>query len=335
MRRVDMAVFAHNEKDTIALLLGDLSEQSVLAKSEVHLAIHVLCNGCSDNTPQVAQDAIARSRELSRVAVVSVYAEAGKSLTWNKYVASLSEDCDTVVFLDGDIRIADPEAILNLVDDLAASDSVSVTSRPSKNLLTLRRRPVLRLSAGLTVAQHRDGPICGQLYAVRAHSIRRLRLPVPCLVDDGFLSACLVTGLFSHDPVPRRVKASFRVSHSFDPPVSLGEFFRHDMRIRLGAELNAALYSDLWAAPTESDKLCLLYQFSRSEGIEASIREHLRHPERSALSARSEPVVLWEPDRYGIGGALLRLPFRVAYRIYRGAVRRRARQLFAERRFWW
>ncbi len=335
MRHVDIAIFAHNEERNLAALIDDLARQTLIWDPNTELQIRILCNACRDKTVLVAKRALLSRAQLIPIAAVDDLAEGGKSRTWNRYVSQLRDDSDSAVFMDGDIRISDADALSNLVEDLLQSDGVAVTSRPLKDLRRLRRRPLLRTATSLTGRDHRDGPIAGSLYAIETRALRQIRLPVPCLVEDGFLSACLVTGLFACQGQPERVRASRRVCHYFEPPGSLREFFRHDVRLALGAELNAALYTDLWQAESVSNRIEMLHQFSVSFGIDHSIDEHLKHPERSALRWKNLFSPMDVSNKDGFFSTALRLAFRFGHLLYMAVVFHRSRKLFAERRFRW
>ena len=335
MQCVDIGVFAHNEENAIADLLADLDCQTLVKDPNTELRIRILCNGCSDRTSEVAVHAVTNSTHLHPITVVNNFEAGGKALTWNRFVTELPDNSQFVLFIDGDIRIRDSATLSNLLEDLQRSDAVAATSRPIKDLRRIRWKPSLRMAAEFIVRQHKDGPISGQLYAVKSEAVRQIRLPVPCLVEDGFLSACLGTGLFSHPGQPERVKASLRASHYFETPGSLREFFEHDVRLSLGCEFNAALYSDLWAAETVKDRIALLSSFSQSSGIDRSLDEHERHPERSALNRKSILSGTWSSDRENMMMKLMKLAFRVLHSLYMESVRRRAMQLFKERRFQW
>lgn len=336
MRNIDIGVFAHNEETKIGELIKDLSKQTLINHpNNAALRIRILCNGCTDNTVRVTRDALASSGQLSKVTFVDNFAESGKSRTWNRFVSEIGDESQYTIFMDSDIRIPDADALLNLIDDLEQSDAVAITSRPKKYLRKLRRKPLLYLAASTINREHRDGPIAGSLYAVRTEEIRHIRLPVPCLVEDGFLSACLITGIFSHQRRPERVKASDRVSHFFEPPGSISSFFRHDVRLALGCELNAALYSALWYSKTVSERTVLMAKFSETRGIDQCIVEHQKYPERSALP---EIRLLNEKRSNKAQGRLRRLvhfPVTLAHKFYMSKVRERARKLFGRSQFTW
>ncbi len=335
MRYVDVGIFAYNEERGIGFLLDDLARQSLIVQADIELRIHVLCNGCRDNTVSVARDTVATQERIRPLTVVDDFPEAGKSRTWNRFVKDIHANSQFVIFMDGDIRLKDSDALLNLLDDLYHSNAVAITSRPIKDLNRLRHNPFLRVVACRIGRNHRDGPICGQLYAVKTDIVRQIRLPVPCLVEDGFLSACLVTGLFSHQGRPELVKASQQVSHFFEVPGSLYEFFQHDVRLALGCEFNAAFYSDLWAAKSVQERLDLLWKFAESVGIDRSIDIHQQHPARSALAGNNVFSQLFGGKKTSIVVILLRFPFRLLHCLYMVVVRLQARRLFLKRIFQW
>lgn len=335
MQFVDIAIFAHNEQEQISRLLEDLSQQTLLADADTRLRIRVLCNGCSDDTFAVAEAAVSRLPELRAVCDVRDLPQPGKSRTWNAFVDQLPPDSDFVVFVDGDIQLRDTNALLHLIEDLRGDSAVAITSRPQKDTQSLRRRPLLRFIAESVGRVHRDGPIAGSLYAVKTAAIRNVRLPVPCLTEDAFLSACLVTGIFSHEGRPALVKASSRVSHWFKTPETLRQFFAHDVRIAVGTELNAALFSTLWEAESNEQRYQLLSRFSESSGIEESIVEHLRHPDRSSLKFRFALLRLFRRGNRSFISHIIHFPLRLVHFIYVLLVNNLARRKFQERRFQW
>jgi len=334
MRHIDIGVFAHNEESEINAFIGDLAKQSLINHPDIILRIRVLCNGCTDDTVRVARNAVAVNEQMAKITVVEDFEKSGKSRTWNSFVSEIDGESHFTIFMDADIRITDSDALLKLIEDLAHSEAAAVTSRPQKDLSSLKFNPFLYLSANTIKREHKDGPISGQLYAVKTEEIRQIRLPVPCLVEDGFLSACLITGLFSHPGRPEKVKASDRVSHFFKPPKSIYAFFRHDVRLALGCELNAALYSNLWSAKTVKDRIVIMEQFAEFVGIDQSIDEHQRHPERSAL--RSIRIFSGKKNRKNYNlGKIVRYPICFAHAVYKTLVRYRAKKLFAARLFQW
>lgn len=132
MRYVDIGVFAHNEQESIPALISDLALQSICRDPGTQLQIHVLCNGCTDQTHDIAQGVLARSAELRPITILHSFLESGKALTWNRFADALPPHSDLAVFMDADIRFRDIHALSQLIDDLQQSTALAVTSRPIK-----------------------------------------------------------------------------------------------------------------------------------------------------------------------------------------------------------
>src|SRR6476660_5520078 len=114
---VSIGILAHNEECDIGNLISDLSCQNLLRDETLSIDIHVVANGCTDNTVSVSKAALASEpflRENIRIFVHDL-SRPGKSNAWNELIHRLTSSTTDYVFcLDADIRI--PEATtLNLV----------------------------------------------------------------------------------------------------------------------------------------------------------------------------------------------------------------------------
>ncbi len=335
MNIINIGVFAYNEQENIANIINDLDLQSVMTNGLFQLSVQVLCNGCTDKTVPIAITSVERCKNINKFTEVKDYKVGSKSITWNKFINSNIEGSDFIICIDGDIRIHDQDAIINLIHDLDNSNSYALTSRPMKKLDKLNRKPLLKVATKIAGAEHVDGKICGQFYAVKTDNINNIQLPNPCLVEDGFLAACLITSLFTHEGDPKLIKASQSVCHEFEVPGSLKEFFYHDVRILLGCELNAAYYSFLWEATDVKERIEILNSFSKSDKINDCIEEHLKHPERSALKKQKYFDFLFRIRSENMLIKIAKLPIRFLYVVYINAVKGRAKRLFIERTFFW
>ena len=56
---ISIGIFAHNEEHDIGTLISDLAKQNLLANNALSIDIHVVANGCTDNTTSVSQTALA------------------------------------------------------------------------------------------------------------------------------------------------------------------------------------------------------------------------------------------------------------------------------------
>lgn len=326
---IRVGVFAHNEEDGIADVLRDLSRQTIFAQERGRIRIDVLCNGCRDATVEKAREAgDTWAREIE--VVVHDWKAPGKGVTWNRWVEECADTCEVLVFVDADIRIPVEESVGHLVRQLRASGAYVVTSRPVKDVSSVRPR-LLRVAATRVVQRHEDGSICGQLYAARAEFLRRVRIPSPCLVEDGFLAASCVTNLFQEPPKPVRVKASPTAWHTFQPPASLRESFRHNVRLELGTDMNAAIFTALWAAGTEDRVVELMRELARGEGMDRCFEEHETREQnrslrllRAVLRARGSAHEPFLRRVVAVPWRALRVPYDLAvFRAARRAYRRR------------
>lgn len=177
MPPIVVTVLAHNEERRIATCLASLPLDAA------DVAVHVVVNGSTDRTAQIA-------RGFAGV-TVHEYAEGGKSRSWNRFVLdSAGPKAETYVFVDGDAEVQ--------------PGSVTALAR------TLADNPTANAAAGLPCngrqASHyremilRDHNMFGDLYALRGDFVarmrsRRIRLPDDLVGDDGLLAAFAKTDL--------------------------------------------------------------------------------------------------------------------------------------------
>lgn len=331
--RIAIGVFAHNEAATIADAVNDLADQSLLTRDGVHL--HVLCNGCTDDTADVARAAIDRNERLRERSTVHALVAPGKSRTWNHFVHELASDADVLLFVDADIRIPDRDNLARLIAYLEATGAPAVTSHAQKDLSVLAKNPLLRLGASVIARQHADGRIAGSLYAVRRAIVEPIWLPVPCLVEDGFLASCIVTSLFRQQPDVTRVRACPGARHLFDPPDTLRAFFRHDIRMKLGIELNGAMYTPLWASSDPLETTRLLRDFAANGPSDTVLGAHRFALSTFPLMPGSLMRLCARQAGESVEAWAVRLPVRLAHAAYMSVVYCRAHHLYKRRTFRW
>lgn len=240
---------------------------------------------------------------------------------------------DRCVFVDGDIRIPEVGSLERLLAHLEDPEVAAAVSRPVAVFDPTMPR-WLRVAFDKTKTGHEDGAVCGMLYAARWEALRDVRLPVPCLVEDGFLAACLVTRMFTTPGSPSLVRAAPDVSHEYVAPLSLREFFHHSVRIETGALMNAALYTPLWAAATVEERRSILRELALGQGQEQAyrafeVRADNRAPRRRTVSTFLRDVAA-EARRDP-----RRAPARIAKQAWLLAVRLRAQESFSARSFRW
>ena len=52
---ISIGILAHNEEHDIGTLISDLAKQNLLANDALSIEIHVVANGCTDNTAGVSK----------------------------------------------------------------------------------------------------------------------------------------------------------------------------------------------------------------------------------------------------------------------------------------
>ena len=182
MAATAVAIFAHDEERRIGLCLASLP------LDRVDTIFHLLVNGSSDRTAQIARAVAARHPAL----IVHEIAQGGKARTWNHFVYDLlpAATPHMVVFMDGDAQIA-PCSFESLEQALANTPRAhAIAGMPMNGRSHSAYQDMLR----------REGGLFGDLYALRGSFIDLIRaaghrLPVDLVGDDGLVAAFAATGL--------------------------------------------------------------------------------------------------------------------------------------------
>lgn len=336
--RIQLALFAHNEGENVVNVIRDIDSQVLLEDQNIDVSI--LCNGCIDRTSALARDSVEKTANPRLNYKVYEWQEGGKSKTWNRFADGIRhmQAVEIVVFMDSDIRIRDSECLQRLIVECLADDVVAVTSCPRATFPSGTSWLVKRVLSA-TARKHTDGPICGQLYAVKRQALDNISLPVPCLVEDGFLAACLNTRLFQTPATPAirnrpLVRASRTASHEFSMTSSLDELFRHSVRLALGTEMNAALYTALWQAASSQERASRIREFACGEGIEFWFAQRDSSNLTTLSFSRTCKQFTKEIVRSGIRG-VFKTPLVLVKAIFMIFVNREANHLFRTRTFKW
>jgi glycosyltransferase involved in cell wall biosynthesis len=241
MLRADLGIFAHDEAAGIAAMVAAaLAQAGVCRAAGVDLRVLVLANGCRDATAVLAHTAGAEVADLP---------EGGKSRTWNRFVHDLSRrDADVLVFADADIWWTEPDALLRLIEGLAARPALWVlNSQPVKDLAlsgarTLTEKLLLRAAGGL---DDWKTAICGQLYAMPVARARAFHLPAGLPVEDGFLRAMVLTDALTAPEGFGRIDGPDGLRHFYGSERTVAALIRHQERIVIGGAVNACLFAHL------------------------------------------------------------------------------------------
>ncbi|MEO0699682.1 MAG: glycosyltransferase [Pseudomonadota bacterium] len=180
MPRARIVVMAHNEERRIATCL------SSLPLSEAGVAAHVIVNGSSDRTAEIA-------RRFAG-AGVREYEQGGKARSWNRFVLEEADPADAFVFVDGDAEIT-PGSVGALLATLDAHPHANAASgMPCNGRGVEAYRQYIRDEHG----------VFGDLYALRGSFVERLRqsairLPEDLIGDDSLIGAMAKTDLGNED----------------------------------------------------------------------------------------------------------------------------------------
>lgn len=251
-RRLEIGVFAYNESGNIAATIATLDRQDILGDPAFVVRIHILANGCSDDTVQQAQDAIA-ALPAARDYVVHDLAEGGKSRTWNRFVHDLTDpDADLLLFCDADIEVPNADNISRLVHyresqpGCVASSSQAVkdiTYRP----VNLSLKDKLISTAGGTLYDWKKS-IIGSFYVADAAVVRTFHLPIGLPVEDGFVRAMLMTDVMRQPEDRNRVDSEDGIFHLYKSERSAKAILKHQVRLVIGNSINMVIFGILHAS---------------------------------------------------------------------------------------
>lgn len=241
--KICLGVLAHNEEEGIGATLADLMRQDLWSRTGTAASLCVVVNGARDRTADRARHSLADSGITHSVIELPV---AGKANAWNRFVHDFAPaDADVLILVDADIRIPQADALSRLLQALEdAPAAVVAVDQPVKDIALRAGRGLgnrLSVSASELAA---SGPpkLCGQLYAARAGALRRIFLPEPMLVEDGFIKAMLVTDGFSRPEDMGRLVRAEGVYHVYEAEMRATTLFRHEKRILIGTLGNLLLF---------------------------------------------------------------------------------------------
>ena len=218
--RIAVIVMAHNEERRIAACLASLP------LGEPGVTVHVVVNGSTDRTAQIARDVSAGR------ATVHDWAEGGKSRSWNRIVLDTPGlDADAFVFVDGDAQVV-AGSIDALVAALAADREANAASAMPRN-----GRRAQYYADGI----ERDHGLFGDLYALSGRFVARMRaagvrLPEDLVGDDALICALAKTGLANEDDWRDTRVVVCRDAGFLCEPVSLAS--PHTLRIQYRRMIN-------------------------------------------------------------------------------------------------
>ncbi len=178
---ITIAVLAHNEADRIEKCLAGLP------LGQPDIAIHVIVNGSTDDTAELAQQAA----DFYDNVIVHDWRQGGKSRSWNRWVFDELDDFSpTHIFVDGDAEV-EAGSVTAMDRALQAFPDVNAVSGMPLNGRSVEYYRNLML---------REHGLFGDLYALSGDFLsrmksRQIRLPNDLVGDDGLLAAMAKTSL--------------------------------------------------------------------------------------------------------------------------------------------
>ncbi len=176
-----VTVLAHNEERRIGACLNSLP------LGDPGVAIHVVVNGSTDRTAEIARGIAASAANV----MVHDWPEGGKARSWNRLLFDELDGFHEVhVFVDGDAEIL-PGSIEALARALQADGRANAASALPMNG---------RNMAHYQQAMRREHGLFGDLYALRGDFLKRMkaqgiRLPDDLIGDDGLICSMAKTDL--------------------------------------------------------------------------------------------------------------------------------------------
>jgi len=248
---VSIGILAHNEEHDIGTTIADLAGQSLLLNKDLAIEIHVVANGCTDNTvgaSKTALNALAFRQDNISTFVHDV-PQAGKSNAWNEFIHTFaSSRTDFVFLLDADIRIPETATLQLVLDRLVGSSTACVAVDESvKDLSEVEHKSLTEriILAASGTAYNTRTAIAGALYCVRFPILNDIWMPIGLPGEDGFLRAMILTSNFTKDENLDRIVFVEGARHIFESERTIRGVFRHNVRLAIGTAMNILLFNHI------------------------------------------------------------------------------------------
>lgn len=246
---VAVCILAKDEAGRIGSMLEGLASQRILREMGSSVEVHIVANGCTDNTATVARACANLFAGHGTKFDVHDLAQGGKSRTWNRTVHQIaSAEVDRFVFCDADIEFVDEHIIAEMLEQLETSPEILVCAGyPVKNVDASGAKSVLdRLSLAVSRQTRSVNAISGQLYAAVASELREIWLPDETPGEDGFLNAMVNTRGFTRERGHQVIRGHPRPTHFYE---NLGprDFVQHERRLIVGTVINRWIFEHLWS----------------------------------------------------------------------------------------
>lgn len=247
--RIAACILAKNEALTFPALLAKLARQSLFHRDGLTIDVHLIANGCTDDTASAARRAAPVLAATNARLVVHDLQQGGKSRSWNRAVHELVQPTpDFFLFLDADITLKDEQVLAELLQRLSsAPQALACSGYPVKDISAKARKSVLDIfSLSVSRQSRAEAAINGSLYLARADALRDIWLPDQTPGEDGFLNAMLTTAGFTEPLAPERVISMPSPTH-FYRAHRPADFLLHERRMIVGTMINCWIFERLWS----------------------------------------------------------------------------------------
>ena len=259
--KLSIGILAHNESDSIAILLHSLYQQSLFTclNSDHRIEVIIVTNGCTDDTTVVAQNTLKELTERANNTVLSgnkvpwltwkvcEVEEAGKSNAWNLFVHQFAaDDTDFFYLMDADIQLHSPDTLVKMLNILVQNPEYWISlDHPIKDVELKQNKNLLeKLSVAVSKSSN-EGQlyICGQLYCARASALQNIWMPAGLPVEDGFLTQMIISENFTikNPTFTKRIVRVAGASHIFSAYTNPWQLVNHEVRVVVGIVINQAL----------------------------------------------------------------------------------------------
>lgn len=244
---VSIGILARNEETRLGSGLAGLFRQTLfgeLARRGERVEVWCVANACTDDTAAVAEryfhEAAATHPHAAAFLANAVSVRTpGKINAWNLFVHEISAaESRCLILMDADIRLGEDTTLWNLFQGLEENPLAQVAVGEPVKDIALKSAPTWRERISLATSRLTQGSgpqLTGQLYAIRAGTARRIRLPRDLAAcEDGFIKNIVCTDFLVKETESSRLLRVPGASHVFEAYVSAGQILRNQKRQMIG-----------------------------------------------------------------------------------------------------
>jgi glycosyltransferase involved in cell wall biosynthesis len=250
---ISIGVLAHNEAGVVDRMLAGLARQTIFTRADFDVRLHVVPNGCTDDTAERARGVVGRPdiQATIRNAYVHEIERKGKGNAWNALIHDFVDPATSLMLMiDADISFPEDNSCELVVNRLIEQPDVVVAIDRVVSDLSLVAEPGIidRLLLAATGTEHDSAiSITGHFYCGRFDVLRTIRMPSEIIGEDGFLRAMTLTTNLTTDEDLSRLSMVREARHVYKSERNLSSIFRHQVRQTVGTIMNIVLFGHLRA----------------------------------------------------------------------------------------